>query len=100
MFKKLKNILLKLEKLIYRELPNRQGHSNEKPSYFAFGFGTLSSYFKECNKEKIEQYKKIHYNCCGVNNEESKIKKEKKEDRKIRKKEFKKSQRSSRKSSM
>ena len=28
---------------IYRELPNRQGHSNEKPSYFAFGFGTWGS---------------------------------------------------------
>ena len=85
---------------IYRELPNRQGHSNEKPSYFAFGYGTLSSYFKDCNKENIEQYKKIHCDCCGVNNEENKIKKQKKEDRKIRKKEFKKSQRSSRKSSM
>ena len=84
---------------IYREKPNRQGHSNEKPSYWANGYDTLSEYFKSLNKEGIEQYKKIHYNCCGVNSEISR-RKEKKEERKNRKREFKKSQRSSRKSSM
>ena len=84
---------------IYRELPNRQGHSNDKPSYWAAGFETLSEYFKTLDKKEIEKYKKIHYNCCGVS-ELNGIKIEKKEERKIRKKEFKKSQRSSRKSSM
>ena len=85
---------------IYRELPNRQGHSNKKPSYWAKGYETLSKYFKVISKEEIEEYKKIHYNCCGVNGYVNKNKIDKKEERKIKKKEFKKSQRSSRKSSM
>ena len=44
---------------IYRELPNRQGHSNEKPSYFAFGFGTLSSYFKNVIRKRLNNIKKF-----------------------------------------
>ena len=85
---------------IYRELPNRQGHSNEKPSYWACGFDTLSAYFKASDESQIQQYKTIHYNCCGVNSGLNETKKEKKEERKNKKREFKKSQKSSRKSSM
>ena len=85
---------------IYRDLPNRQGHSNKKPSYWANGYDTLSKYFNVLSKKEIEEYKKIHYNCCGVNNKKNQNKIDKKEERKIKKKEFKKSQRSSRKSSM
>ena len=73
---------------IYRELPNRQGHSNDKPSYWASGYGSLSSYFKELDKNEIINYKKIHYNCCGVNGVNL-IKKEKREERKAKRKEFK-----------
>ena len=85
---------------IYRDLPNRQGHSNEKPSYWACGFDTLSAYFKASDESQIQQYKTLHYNCCGVNSGLNETKKEKKEERKNKKREFKKSQKSSRKSSM
>ena len=84
---------------IYRKLPNRQGHSNEKPSYWSYGYDTLSQYFDVLDENQIGNYKKIHYNCCGINKGVNETKKEKREERKERKKEFKKSQRSSRKSS-
>ena len=84
---------------IYRELPNRQGHSNEKPSYWAFGYNSLAEYFNVSDDTQIEQYKQLHFNCCGVNGEMTQIKKDKKQERKERKQEFKRSQKSSRKSS-
>ena len=96
-----KNIIKNCHSLhIYRELPNRQGHSNEKPSYWAYGYDSLAQYFNACDENQIEQYKSVHQGCCGVNNDISFNKKEKREQRKERKKEFKKSQKSSRKSSM
>lgn len=52
---------------IYRDLPNRHGHSNEKPSYWAMGYQTLEDMIKVISKEEWEEYKKIHHNCCGVN---------------------------------
>ena len=84
---------------IYRELPNRQGHSNEKPSYWAFGYDTLSGYFQVLDESGIEQYKTVHHDCCGVNNGLNGNKALKKEERKNKKREFKKSQKSSRKAS-
>jgi hypothetical protein len=51
---------------IYRELENRHGHSNEKPSYWALGFNTIEEMFKIVSPQKIEEYKKIHTNCCGL----------------------------------
>ena len=84
---------------IYRELPNRQGHSNEKPSYWAFGYDSLAEYFNASSESQVEQYKTVHYNCCGVNNDITQTKKEKKLERKEKKQEFKRSQKSSRKSS-
>ena len=73
---------------IYRELPNRQGHHNDKPSYWAAGFDTISGYFKALKKEQIEEYKKLHHNCCGINGL-NEIKKQKRDERKQRRKEFK-----------
>ena len=84
---------------IYRGLENRQGHSNSKPSYWAFGYDTLSAYFNVLDEKGINDYKNIHYNCCGINGGVNETKKEKRDERKEKRKEFKKSQRSSRKSS-
>jgi len=85
---------------IYREMPNRQGHSNEKPSYWSYGYDTLSDYFKALDENQINNYKEIHCNCCGINKGVNETKQEKRDERKNKKKEFKKSQRSSRKSSV
>ena len=55
----------------YREGANRHGHSNSKKSYWALGFNTLEEFFECSTKEEIEEYKKIHYNCCGLNKKEN-----------------------------
>jgi hypothetical protein len=47
--------------------PNRHGHCNDKPSYWAIGYITLEAYANDHTKEEFEEYCKIHYNCCGVN---------------------------------
>lgn len=52
---------------IYRDLPNRHGHSNDKPSYWAMGYQTLEEMIKVISDEEWQEYKKIHHNCCGVN---------------------------------
>ena len=59
--------LMKMSLHIYRELPNRQGHSNEKPSYWALGYMTLDLMFSEFTDEEIDEYKKLHSTCCGIN---------------------------------
>ena len=88
--------LVKLSKSIhiYRKAPNRQGHSNEKPSYWSYGYDTLSEYFNVLGEEDINNYKDLHCDCCGINGV-NKIKKESREERKERRKNFKKSQRDS-----
>ena len=55
------------EEYTYREGVNRHGHSNSKKSYWALGFNTLEEFFEFSTKEEIEEYKKIHFNCCGIN---------------------------------
>ena len=50
----------------YRELENRQGHSNHKPSYWALGFNTLSEMWEMLNEQQKKEYQEKHYNCCGV----------------------------------
>jgi len=60
-FKELKNFY------VYRELPNRHGHSNSKVSYWAMGYRSLQEFIENSSKEEVEEYKRIHYNCCGVN---------------------------------
>ena len=50
----------------YRELENRQGHSNKKPSYWALGFNTLEEMWEILSDEEKKKYQEKHYNCCGV----------------------------------
>ena len=51
---------------IYRDKPNRHGHSNSKVSFWAMGFNSLKEFIENSSKEEVEEYKKIHYNCCGI----------------------------------
>ena len=51
---------------IYRDKPNRHGHSNSKVSFWAMGFSSLKEFIESSSKEEVEEYKKIHYNCCGI----------------------------------
>ena len=63
---------------IYRNLPNRHGHSNEKPSFWALGFSSIEEMFKIVSNEKVENYKKIHTNCCGLDHGNIKLNKKRK----------------------
>lgn len=45
---------------------NRHGHSNDKPSYWAYGYQTIEDMAKNISVEDWQKYKTIHYNCCGV----------------------------------
>jgi len=45
---------------------NRHGHSNSKPSYFAFGHDMLAEYYCVITTEEWEAYRKTHSDCCGV----------------------------------
>lgn len=52
----------------YRDAkPNRHGHHNDKPSYWALGCPTLADYAQEHTEEEFEEYCRIHFDCCGVN---------------------------------
>jgi len=53
-------------KHIYRDKPNRQGHCNEKPSYWALGYETLLMMKGVVTKETWIEYKIIHKDCCGL----------------------------------
>ena len=72
----------------YREKINRQGHSNTKKSYWAFGYDTLQDFYEIAKKDDIEKYKSIHNNCCGLGEPEKRIKNLKKVERKKKRKEF------------
>ena len=72
----------------YREKMNRQGHSNQKQSYWAIGFDTLDQFYKKSTKETVEKYKGIHTNCCGLGKKEDSIKFEKKKLRKEKRKKY------------
>ena len=63
---------------VYRNLPNRHGHSNEKPSFWALGFSTIEEMFKIVTPERIEKYKQIHTNCCGLDHGNFKLNKKRK----------------------
>lgn len=45
---------------------NRHGHSNDFPSYFAFGHDSLLPFAENSSKETWEAYQRDHANCCGV----------------------------------
>ena len=73
----------------YREKENRQGHSNKKQSYWAIGYDTLDQFYKKNDKDTVENYKKVHTNCCGLTKEGNKsLKDEKKQLRKEKRKKF------------
>jgi len=52
---------------VYRDNENRHGHSNDKPSFWAMGYKSLQEFIENSSKKEVREYKKIHYNCCGVN---------------------------------
>ena len=72
----------------YREKENRQGHSNQKQSYWAIGFDTLDQFYKKSDKNTVEKYKGIHTNCCGLGKKEESLKEKKKKIKKRKKKEI------------
>ena len=75
----------------YRGKINRQGHSNDKPSYWGLGFDTLSEMVEAYQKEEVEKYKSLHKNCCGLTSSDGiSLKEEKKIERKNKRKNFKK----------
>merc|ERR1719456_1349153 len=45
---------------------NRHGHSNDFPSYFAFGHDILISFIGSATNEAWCEYQRDHANCCGV----------------------------------
>jgi hypothetical protein len=45
---------------------NRHGHSNDKPSFFAFGHNSLTSYVATISPTSWAEYQKEHCKCCGA----------------------------------
>ena len=78
----LKNVLTKLEwdeimKVlkyrglhIYREAPNRQGHSNTLPSYWGLGYNSVFEMKENISENEYDEYVNKHNNCCGFYNGE------------------------------
>ena len=50
---------------IYRDQKNRQGHSNDLPSYWALGFNSVYEMKENISEEEFNKYVDAHYNCCG-----------------------------------
>ena len=69
---KLKTIYMKTNIWVYRkdvcgsDFPNRHGHCNSKPSYWAYGYNSLSEFRSNVTNDIWEIYITTHYNCCGV----------------------------------
>ena len=53
---------------IYRDQKNRQGHSNDLPSYWALGYTNVFEMKENISEEEFEQYVQEHNNCCGFYN--------------------------------
>ncbi|OUM63701.1 hypothetical protein PIROE2DRAFT_61128 [Piromyces sp. E2] len=49
---------------IYRSIPNRHGHSNDLPSYWALGYKSLEEMFNNISDEEIAEYRRKHVGCC------------------------------------
>ena len=49
-WEKLHAYILKQRRHYYRELENRQGHSNDKPSYWALGYNSIEEMFNTISK--------------------------------------------------
>ena len=53
---------------VYRgRKPNRHGHGNDKPSFWAMGYQTLQEMIDNITDDEWTAYRKIHNNCCGTN---------------------------------
>ncbi|ORY32426.1 hypothetical protein BCR33DRAFT_771424 [Rhizoclosmatium globosum] len=46
--------------------PNRHGHFNDKPSYWALGYASLSDMKASVSKEEFARYVEAHAGCCGL----------------------------------
>ena len=79
----------------YREKINRQGHSNSKKSYWAIGYDTLQDFYELSKEKDVDEYKKIHNNCCGLGDTKNSVKGLKKIERKKKRKEFREKKKSS-----
>ena len=55
---------------IYRKKKNRQGHSNDLPSYWALGFNSIFQMKENISEEEFNEYVSQHHNCCGFYNGE------------------------------
>jgi hypothetical protein len=53
---------------VYRDLENRQGHSNDLPSYWALGFNTVFEMKENIDETEFQEYVGKHNNCCGFYN--------------------------------
>ena len=53
---------------VYRDLKNRQGHSNDLPSYWALGFNTVFEMKENIDETEFQEYVGQHNNCCGFYN--------------------------------
>jgi len=54
---------------VYRggaENSNRHGHSNDLPSYWAYGYKTLDEMYYKCTKQEWQDYICQHTKCCGL----------------------------------
>ncbi len=59
-------------KHIYRENKyNGHGHGNDKPSYWAMGYGTMIEFRNTVPLIEFQEYCKNHLGCCGVRNLEN-----------------------------
>ena len=54
----------KKAKHIYRDMANRTGHSNDNPSYWAYGYMTIDD-MRTDDPELYLKYIQIHTRCCG-----------------------------------
>jgi hypothetical protein len=50
----------------YRQQPNRNGHSNVKPSFFSLGYPTLGHMKKSVSEAEWKDYEALHNDCCGL----------------------------------
>ena len=50
---------------VYRDIQNRHGHSNVKPSYWALGYSTIKQMKESVTEEEYNNYVTLHNNCCG-----------------------------------
>lgn len=51
---------------VYRDFCNRHGHSNVKPSYWAYGYNTIEAYRTAVSSDEWNTYKSQHVGCCGL----------------------------------